>query len=271
MLASSIHVRGFKPGRSRRIFQAEKILSISSGGEVKPSVPCRRFAACKRYLNGVEKASFRQNYRTPFSPTVPPFVTRSALVVRDVKASVGERGRRKWERLKAGESNDKLPLRTCPECSVPEPYRSPDWALVPAKTGPSSGVPRNLFDGGAGGVTARTLCGGVSARTLGGGVYAWIFFGVLTPVIFRGIYARKSFFSWCLAMNFSGCLRQDFFSWCLRHEFFGVFTPGFFRGCLRQEFFRGAYAMNFSGYFTPGIFFGVFTPGFFFGGFNKFS
>jgi hypothetical protein len=35
-----------------------------------------------------------------------------------------------------GKSNSKLPLRTCPECSVPEPYRSPDWALVPAKTGP---------------------------------------------------------------------------------------------------------------------------------------
>jgi len=27
-------------------------------------------------------------------------------------------------------------LRTCPECSVPEPYRSPDWALVSAQTGP---------------------------------------------------------------------------------------------------------------------------------------
>ena len=34
-------------------------------------------------------------------------------------------------RLKAGESNGKLP-RTCPGCSVPEPYRSHDWALVPA-------------------------------------------------------------------------------------------------------------------------------------------
>ena len=32
-----------------------------------------------------------------------------------------------------GESNGKLPLRTCPGCSVPEPYRSPDWALVPVK------------------------------------------------------------------------------------------------------------------------------------------
>ena len=42
--------------------------------------------------------------------------------------------RRKRERLKAGESNGNLPLRNCLECSVPEPYRSPDWALVPAKT-----------------------------------------------------------------------------------------------------------------------------------------
>ena len=25
-----------------------------------------------------------------------------------------------------GESNGKLPLRTCPVCSVPEPYQSPD-------------------------------------------------------------------------------------------------------------------------------------------------
>jgi hypothetical protein len=33
-------------------------------------------------------------------------------------------------------SNGKLPLRTCPECSMPEPYRLPNWALVPAKTGP---------------------------------------------------------------------------------------------------------------------------------------
>jgi hypothetical protein len=35
---------------------------------------------------------------------------------------------------RVGESNGKLPLRTCPGCSVPEPYRSPDWALVPTKS-----------------------------------------------------------------------------------------------------------------------------------------
>ena len=55
VLAFSTQVRGFKAGRSRRIFKGEKILRTPSfGGEVKPSVPCRRFAARKRSLNGVE-------------------------------------------------------------------------------------------------------------------------------------------------------------------------------------------------------------------------
>jgi hypothetical protein len=51
VLAFGTQVRRFKPGRSRRIFRGEKILSTHSfGGEVKPSVPCRRFAACERSL-----------------------------------------------------------------------------------------------------------------------------------------------------------------------------------------------------------------------------
>jgi hypothetical protein len=58
VLAFSIQLRGFKPGRRRRIFKGEKILSTPSfGGEVKPSVPCRRFAACKRTLNVPWKSS----------------------------------------------------------------------------------------------------------------------------------------------------------------------------------------------------------------------
>jgi hypothetical protein len=61
MLASGTQVRGFKLGRSRRILRMP-----SFGGEVKPSVPCRRFAACKRSRNGVEKASIRQNSRPQF-------------------------------------------------------------------------------------------------------------------------------------------------------------------------------------------------------------
>jgi hypothetical protein len=47
MLASGSQDRGFEPGRSRRIFSGEKIHSmLSFGGEVKPSVQCRSFAAC---------------------------------------------------------------------------------------------------------------------------------------------------------------------------------------------------------------------------------
>jgi hypothetical protein len=49
MLASGTQGRRFKPGQSRWIFTDVKILSVpSSGGEVKESVPCPGFAACKR-------------------------------------------------------------------------------------------------------------------------------------------------------------------------------------------------------------------------------
>ena len=105
VLAFSTQVRGFKPGRSRRIFKGEEILSTPSsggevklGGEVKPSVPCRRFVACKRSLNVTWKSTFRQNYRTTFSPTVPTSAAGISHVVADVKAPGGE----KWEHLKSG-------------------------------------------------------------------------------------------------------------------------------------------------------------------------
>jgi hypothetical protein len=65
VLASGTQVRGFKPGRSRRIFKGGKILTPPSfGREVKPSVPCRRFAACKRSLNVPWKSAFKQDYRS---------------------------------------------------------------------------------------------------------------------------------------------------------------------------------------------------------------
>ena len=77
------------------------------------------------------KSEFRQNYyRTSFPPTVPLFAARISRVIAD-----GGTWRLKWKRLKAGESNGKLPARTCPGCSVPEPYWSHDWALIPAKPG----------------------------------------------------------------------------------------------------------------------------------------
>jgi len=109
----------------------KKILSTPSfGGEIKPSVVDLRHVK-DPYV--ASKSSFRQNYRTTFSPTVPTSATGISHVVADVEAPGGE----KWERQKkAGESNCKLPLRTCAGCSVPEPYQSPDWALVSAQTGP---------------------------------------------------------------------------------------------------------------------------------------
>jgi hypothetical protein len=46
---------GSNPTEAVGFLREKKILSTPSfGGEVKPSVPCRRFAACKRSLNGVE-------------------------------------------------------------------------------------------------------------------------------------------------------------------------------------------------------------------------
>jgi hypothetical protein len=43
VLASGTQVRGFKLGRSRRIFKGGKILSTPSfGREVKPWVPCHK-------------------------------------------------------------------------------------------------------------------------------------------------------------------------------------------------------------------------------------
>jgi hypothetical protein len=47
VLATGPKVRGFKPGRGMMDFKRDKIRSTPSfGGEVKPSDPCRRFAAC---------------------------------------------------------------------------------------------------------------------------------------------------------------------------------------------------------------------------------
>ena len=77
-------------------FRAQKILSTPSfRGEVKPSVPCRRFAARKRPLNGVEvviSAKLPENSR-PHSST---------FRCQDLSSRYGRGGtwRRKWERLK---------------------------------------------------------------------------------------------------------------------------------------------------------------------------
>jgi hypothetical protein len=50
VLATGPKVRGFDPDRCRGIFKGDKNPEGKFGGEVKPSVPCRRFTACKRTL-----------------------------------------------------------------------------------------------------------------------------------------------------------------------------------------------------------------------------
>jgi hypothetical protein len=89
MLASSRVQTQLKP----LDFSGKKILSMPSfRREVKPLVPCYRLAACKRSLNGVEKALFWQNYHTPLTPTVPPFAARSTCIVGDMEAYGGKSG-----------------------------------------------------------------------------------------------------------------------------------------------------------------------------------
>jgi len=116
VLPLSTQVRGFKPGQSRRIFQGEKILSTPSfGGEVKPSVPCRRFVACKRSLNVTRKSTFRQNYWPTFSLTVPPFAAKISGVVwtwRHLAAEVG------ISKITGGQGSHNKPIG----CSASEAY-----------------------------------------------------------------------------------------------------------------------------------------------------
>ena len=102
VLAFGTQVRGFKPVRNRRLYFP------SFGGEVKPTVPCRRFAACKRSLN--LRGSRNLGKITTGHLSRPQF--HLSLLER--------RGTwwRKWEPLKAGKSNGKLSPRMCLGCSA---------------------------------------------------------------------------------------------------------------------------------------------------------
>jgi hypothetical protein len=79
-LTFGTQIRGFKSGRSRGIFQGEKILSTPSfGGEVKLSVPWCRFTACKRSLNATWKSGISGKIHRPFlAYIVPLLATRNS-------------------------------------------------------------------------------------------------------------------------------------------------------------------------------------------------
>ena len=81
----------------------KKILSTPSfGEEVKPSVPCRRFAACKRALN------LRGN-RNLGKITGQILAHNSTFRCQDLSLRCGRTGtwRRKWERLKQWQTTPK--------------------------------------------------------------------------------------------------------------------------------------------------------------------
>jgi hypothetical protein len=95
VLAPSTQVRGFKPGRSRRIFQGEKIPSTPSfGGEVKPAAPCGRFTARKRSLNVTWKSAFRQHSWLLF---VAHWSSPSRCLDLSRRVGLGDIWRRQWE------------------------------------------------------------------------------------------------------------------------------------------------------------------------------
>jgi hypothetical protein len=77
---------GSNPAETVGFFGQKFVSTPSFGGEVKPSVPCRRFAACKRSLN---VAKF-------LAHAVPPFALRGLSGCMDEETD----WRRKWERLK---------------------------------------------------------------------------------------------------------------------------------------------------------------------------
>ena len=116
--------------RSLRNKRNDYIFSItfpSFEGEVKPSVPCRRFAACKRSLNlsgsrnlgkitgHLSRACFHLSLLGSLA---------SLRTYRQPAAKVGtsKGGGKQWQTTP----------KNLPRISVPEPYRSHDWDLFPA-------------------------------------------------------------------------------------------------------------------------------------------
>ena len=79
---------GSNPTEAVGFFQGEKILSTPFfGWEVKPSVPCRIFTACKRFLNVTWKSGiFRQNSSAISRPCSSTFgcyrISRRRLVAK---------------------------------------------------------------------------------------------------------------------------------------------------------------------------------------------
>ena len=91
VLAFSTQVRGFKPGRSRRVFKGEKILSTPSfGGEVKPSVPWR--GSC--HFGKITGQHSRPQFHLPPLGYLASWRTWRHLVA---KVGTSKRGGKQWQ------------------------------------------------------------------------------------------------------------------------------------------------------------------------------
>ena len=129
VLAFSTQVRGFNPAEAGGFlgWKNPQHAFLRRGSKAVSSVPCRRFKACKRSIN---LCGSRNLGKITGHLSRPQFhlsllgSLASLRTYRHLAAKVGT--------SKVGESNGKLPPSTCPGCSVPEPYRSHDWTLVPA-------------------------------------------------------------------------------------------------------------------------------------------
>jgi len=64
----------------------------SFGGEVKPSVPCHRFATCKKIPKWYGSHHFGKITGQHFSPIVPPIAAGISCVIVDVEAPGDESG-----------------------------------------------------------------------------------------------------------------------------------------------------------------------------------
>jgi hypothetical protein len=72
VLATGPKVAGSGPaGDDGSLWVIKSVARTTFGGEVKPSVPCRRFTACKRTLQSMSKMLCRPNFLTCFSPASP--------------------------------------------------------------------------------------------------------------------------------------------------------------------------------------------------------
>ena len=120
---------GSNPAEAVGFLGRKKILSTPSfGGEVKPTVSCRRFAACKRSLNlrGSQNVGKITGHLSRPQFHLSLLGSPASLrTYRHLAAKVGtsKGGGKQWQNY---------PQEIAQDAVCQKPHRSHDWALVPA-------------------------------------------------------------------------------------------------------------------------------------------